>query len=228
MNHVDPNAEIVHEVADPRFAVVLLHGLGMRPEVLVPFAEVLNLPAVVSVPTGPCTMPDGSHAWWYVDPAKRLARMAQGPCDLFEKHPGGRDVARQALHAVLERLRVRWPQIPVALVGYSQGGMLAMDYLAIHGPGGVAACALLSSSRIAFDEWQPGLGRLKDMPILVTHGEQDDDLALAAGERLRDCLVKVGAQVQWMPFAGGHEIPLVVWRQLRKFLLNVAFPTNTG
>jgi hypothetical protein len=34
--------------------------------------------------------------------------------------------------------------------------------------------------------------------------------------------------VHWVPFDGGHELPLVVWRRLRQFLLNVAFPTNAG
>ncbi|MGE5183235.1 MAG: hypothetical protein ACM31C_14295 [Acidobacteriota bacterium] len=27
-----------------------------------------------------------------------------------------------------------------------------------------------------------------------------------------------GAHVTWLPFDGGHELPLVVWRGLRKFL----------
>jgi predicted esterase len=26
------------------------------------------------------------------------------------------------------------------------------------------------------------------------------------------------APVTWVPFDGGHEIPLIVWRALRKFL----------
>jgi len=27
-----------------------------------------------------------------------------------------------------------------------------------------------------------------------------------------------GAAVDWLPFDGGHEIPLVAWRRLRKFV----------
>jgi phospholipase/carboxylesterase len=30
--------------------------------------------------------------------------------------------------------------------------------------------------------------------------------------------LEAGARVFWVPFDGGHEIPLVVWRGLRKFL----------
>ena len=47
------------------------------------------------------------------------------------------------------------------------------------------------------------------------------DLAFTAGTALRDCLVASGADVTWQPFDQGHEIPLVVWRTLKKFLASV-------
>ena len=105
----------------------------------------------------------------------------------------------------------------MTIVGFSQGGMLACDALLRDGLD-LAALALLSSSRIAFDEWQTQLHRLRDLPVFVSHGERDPDLAFAAGEALRDMAVAGGAQVTWLPFDGGHEIPLVVWRGLKKFL----------
>jgi hypothetical protein len=43
-------------------------------------------------------------------------------------------------------------------------------------------------------------------------------LAFTAGEALRDFMLAGGAEVSWAPFEGGHEIPLPVWRDLRKFL----------
>jgi phospholipase/carboxylesterase len=90
----------------------------------------------------------------------------------------------------------------------------------------LAALALFSASRIAFDEWRalPPPGGLPGLPVLVSHGELDDDLAFAAGERLRDFLVAAGADVAWVPFTTGHEIPLVVWRRLRKLVSALAAP----
>jgi phospholipase/carboxylesterase len=55
--------------------------------------------------------------------------------------------------------------------------------------------------------------------VLISHGRADSDLAFAAGESLRDCLTTAGAATTWVPFDQGHEVPLVVWRRLRKFLL---------
>jgi phospholipase/carboxylesterase len=98
--------------------------------------------------------------------------------------------------------------------------MLACDLLLRDQPP-VAALALLSSSRIAADEWEPLGGRLRGLPVLVSHGRSDADLAFSAGEALRDFLVRGGAQVTWVPFEQGHEIPLPVWRSLRKFLLSL-------
>jgi phospholipase/carboxylesterase len=56
--------------------------------------------------------------------------------------------------------------------------------------------------------------------VLVAHGRDDDELSFAAGERLRDVALAGGARVEWLPFDGGHGIPLVVWRALRRFLRN--------
>jgi phospholipase/carboxylesterase len=52
---------------------------------------------------------------------------------------------------------------------------------------------------------------------LVSHGTSDTDLAFAAGENLRNWLQDAGGDVAWVPFEGGHQIPLAVWRQTRAF-----------
>jgi phospholipase/carboxylesterase len=83
---------------------------------------------------------------------------------------------------------------------------------------------LLSSSRIAFDEWRPLLPNLKALPVLISHGRRDADLAFSAGEALRDSLLEIGAAVTWVPFDGGHQIPLMVWRAIRKFLGHFVTP----
>ena len=95
--------------------------------------------------------------------------------------------------------------------------MLSLDWV-LRGSRPVDSLVLLSASRLAARDWQSHRGRLRDLPVFVSHGEADQDLSFAAGERLRDFVLESGARVSWVPFAGGHEIPLVVWRGLRKFL----------
>jgi predicted esterase len=98
--------------------------------------------------------------------------------------------------------------------------MLACDLVLRERPV-IAGLALLSSSRISADEWAPLAPGLGGLPVVVSHGTEDPDLAFRAGEALRDMCISGGADVTWVPFEGEHGIPLVVWRALRKLLRRV-------
>lgn len=190
--------------------VVMLHGRNMQAADLAPFGASLGVDAHFVFPDAPLAAEPG-RTWWPVASEARLRE--QGARDLFTMDPAGRTEARATLGALCDGVA---HGKRLVLVGFSQGGMLAMDYV-LHG-GRVDALALLSSTRIAFDEWQPLLPRLEGLPVLVAHGREDEELSFAAGEALRDAAVAGGAAVTWLPFGGGHGIPLPVWRALRKFL----------
>jgi len=196
--------------------VVLLHGYDMRPEDLEPFSHSLNIPALFHFPRAPLPSPSGNSCWWPIDQERRARQLQAGPRDLFEESPPGRPAARERICAFLDALRAQAPKLPLLLGGFSQGGMLACD-IVLCARQRVSGLAMLSSSRIAFDDWQANREALAGLPVLVSHGTHDPDLAFSAGERLRDFHVASGARVTWLPFEGGHEIPLVVWRAMRKF-----------
>ncbi len=206
-------------IGDPAaaLAVVVLHGRMMEAADLAPFAHSLGVAGYFLLPDGPLAATPRGRSWWPVDSEERARARAQGPLDLYAMEPAGRVEARALLAEICATIgRDR----RVALVGFSQGGMLAMDY-ALHHPR-PAALALLSSSCIAAADWTPRLPELRGLPVLVSHGRSDLELAFAAGERLRDAALAGGAAVTWVPFDGGHEIPLVVWRALRRFLRDLA------
>jgi phospholipase/carboxylesterase len=210
-----------------RLVLIFLHGLTMRPQVLQPMVDALGLDVPVYIPSGPVKQDDGSRSWWAVDPGHRAARLAAGPGDLFDRHPHERPAARAVLAATMAQARREHPGVRLVLAGYSQGGMLLMDHLLTQSErlDDIAGVALLSSTCIALDEWLPHIGRLHGLPALVTHGRADGDLAFGAGERLRDLLMEAGALVTWLPFDGGHEMPLVVWRALRRFVARLTAAT---
>ena len=202
--------------AQAPLTLVLLHGYAMRPADLAPFAHSLGIPALFLYPEGPHTSPMGGHAWWEVDLGAREAALNIGPRDLAEDSPRGLPRARERLDEFLCAVAAKYPSPKRVLGGFSQGGMLSLDHV-LRGSRPVDALALLSASRIALTEWLPHRGRLRDLPVYVSHGSTDNDLAFSAGERLRDFVLESSAQLTWVPFEGGHEIPLVVWRGLRKF-----------
>ncbi len=207
--------------AGSQLTVVLLHGYAMRPEDLAPFAHSLGVPGRFVAPEGPVPAEPSGRAWWPIDQERRSAALTIGPRDLYDEHPAGARAARATLLSFLDATRACWGDDPLVLVGFSQGGMLASDVVLREDPR-VAGLALLSSSRISANEWAVEAARLRDLPVLVSHGRRDHDLAFHAGERLRDFYQAAGAHVTWVPHDQGHEVPLVVWRQLKKFLLRVA------
>jgi phospholipase/carboxylesterase len=195
--------------------VVVLHGRSMQATDLAPFAHSLDLATTFVFPNAEFAAERG-FCWWPSDAEERASRC--GPIDLHALDPPGRTEARERLRALSDELA---PSAPLALIGFSQGGMLAADYV-LHG-GRADALALLSSSRIAFDDWRPRLHRLARLPVLIAHGDQDRELPIEAGVALREAARLGGADVEWIGFEGGHAIPLVVWRALRRFLSRHGF-----
>jgi len=215
----------VGEPEQARAQVVLLHGYDMRPEDLEPFSHSLASPALFYFPRGPHAVGAHTRAWWPIDDERRIAQLAVGPRDLHEEFPKGRPAARAALGAFLDSIRAQAPELPLVLGGFSQGGMLACDtVLCSRQP--VSGLVMFSSSRIAFSEWLVNREVLAGLPVLVSHGQHDADLAFRAGEALRDFHRDSRAEVTWQPFDGGHEIPLVVWRALRRFLTELGRKTG--
>lgn len=200
----------------PRMVLVMLHGYAMGPEDLAPFASSMGLSAPCYLPEAPLDAETQGRAWWPIDQERRAQAMARGPRDLYAEHPEGAEHARGLLEGLLRELGRRHPGLPTVVVGFSQGGMLACDTI-LRGDVVVAGLALLSASRISANEWAPLAGRLAGLPILVSHGSDDPDLGFHAGEALREFCASSGAEVTWVPFAGEHGIPLVVWRALRKW-----------
>jgi phospholipase/carboxylesterase len=205
--------------ADATFAFILLHGFMMRPEDLSPFARSIGLPGWFLYPEGVVAAAPG-RAWWHIDPAERDAALARGPRDFAAQDPPDLPEARRRLTSFLDAVvSVFGTSRPLVVGGFSQGGMLACDAL-LRAERRVSGLVLLSTSRVAFSGWAPHLasGCFRGVPALVSHGEADHDLAFSTGEALRDVLLSAGAEVEWVPFPQGHEIPLLVWRHLRRFL----------
>ena len=146
-----------------------------------------------------------ARAWWMIDMNRLERQMRAGGADLSTEVPAGLHEARAQMLAFLTELDTRFSG-KLVLGGFSQGSMMAVD-LALHREVPPAALVLYSSTVLAKTEWQPLLPRLAGIPVLQSHGRQDMVLPYSAAESLRDLMTTAGAIVEWIPFAGGHEIP---------------------
>ena len=197
----------------PKLNVIILHGYSMSPEDLAPFAHAIKTSADFFLPCAPFKATPQGYSWWPVDPVARAKRDGR---DLANIYPEERGASRQLLVSYCQSVRELNAALPLLVCGFSQGGMLTCDAILCDGLE-VDGLALLSASRIAFDEWQPKGARLRNRPILVSHGVHDRIVPFAAGEALRDFVIQCGARVTWIPFDGEHQVPLQVWRALRSF-----------
>jgi phospholipase/carboxylesterase len=153
-----------------------------------------------------------------IDVVARDAAIARGDDrDLSSESPAGLPLAHQRLVTLVDEVRTRWPDRPLFLGGFSQGAILSLDVVLRRRPP-LAGLILLSSARVTAPLWLSLMANAAGLAIFQSHGRQDRELSFSAAESLHSDLSSAGAQVTWVPFEGGHEIPLPVLRALKKFI----------
>lgn len=209
--------------ASPRLIVILCHGFGAPGTDLVPFGPELldHSPALADriqfvFPEAPIDLGDfgmsGGRAWWHLNMWKLQNAIANGEFrDLREEHPDGLDYARERLLSVVstlcERTGVSTSQI--VLGGFSQGAMLATE-TTLHLEGNPAALIILSGTLLNEKIWRSKVARRSGLTVLQSHGTSDPILPYLAAEWLRDMLTDANLKVEFVPFQGGHAIPMPV------------------
>lgn len=199
---------------------MLLHGWRAPGDDLVPLARQLAAPGTrFLVPAGPLPEPNGGRAWWSLDTNERPAHAWSDELPPGHRPNGQVAAARGAVQALLRDARRRYAPESTAIVGFSQGAMLALD-VAIAAAPEVDRVAVLSGVLLA-----DTLPNLRARPpsaarpaVFVAHGSADSAVPFGAGQSIRSVLEPRGYAVTWHPFDGGHEIPSAVISALRAFL----------
>ncbi len=130
--------------------------------------------------------------------------------------------AREALRQRLEALAQTVPLQQTVLLGFSQGGAMAVDVATGGGEAGAEAAAaglplaaLISCSGYPHPDWSP---RAEGLKVLLTHGLQDSVVPAEASEALEQELQAAGANVKRQLFTGGHGIDPDLLPLMREFL----------
>lgn len=199
--------------SDADLTCVLLHGFGAPGDDLVALAGEIEAPTVRLVfPAAPLELGGlygDARAWWLLDLARLEDELRRGvPRDRRDEVPDGLVAARDHVERFLDELAARFGVAGDRLVlgGFSQGAMLSLD-VALHRPTPPAGLILMSGTLIAESVWRPRFASLRDVPVVLSHGQGDVLLPFHVAEILRDRLTEAGAAVDWQPFLGGHEIP---------------------
>lgn len=149
------------------------------------------------------------RCWWYWDLPAMERRVLDGcsPTEAIDPTdtPRGLPSATDAILGYVGGLPGGVPG--TVLLGHSQGACAAMD-AAVMAPRPPAALVLMSPGAVSIDTWlemmDPGM---KDVPVLITHGRRDGTLPVAGAEWLAKVLDTAGADVTFIAFRGGHQLP---------------------
>ena len=223
-------ADELDEGVKPRVVVVLCHGFGAPGTDLVPLGQMLLRQPKLSgsvqfvFPEAPLSlesqgMPEG-RAWWPIDMHRLQMAVALGNFrDLSKDSPPELSTARERISLLIRQ----WSEqtgVPLShfvLGGFSQGAMLATD-VTLHldeNPGGLI---LWSGTMLNEEVWRKRAPLHKGLRVLQSHGTNDLILPFAAAGWLKEMLSHAGADVDFLPFTGSHEIPHQVLSRLSDFL----------
>lgn len=221
----------------PKLAVVLCHGFGATGtdlaglvQPLVAIEPALAEQSVFIFPAAPLDISNrgvrGGLAWWMID----LNRLIYGPPPEFLEQfrrecPVGLAEAREALLKLIDEAGKHFELKPDRFVlgGFSQGSMLATD-VALRLPAAPAALVILSGGLINEAEWRGLAEKRGPLTVLQSHGRNDSILPFDVGNALHELLVAGGADVEFVPFTGDHEIPLMVVQKMAALLMRLLTP----
>ena len=210
--------------ADPRSAIIVLHGLGADGNDFVPIAQELDLRSIGPVrfvfphaPVRPVTLNGGMamRAWYDILGTDLVRR---------EDEPGLR-ASMAEVQALIDREVARGiaPE-RVVLMGFSQGCAMAL-LTGLRSPQRLAGLVGLSgylplAQTTATD--CSDANRL--VPIFLAHGRQDPMVQLARGTASRDALQALGYQIEWHDYAMPHSVCAEEIADLNRWLLKVLAP----
>jgi phospholipase/carboxylesterase len=205
--------ELIHAVYEPAGdgphpTLIALHGWGANALDLLGLAPHLaEGRLLVLCPQGPLAVPIApgmnGYGWFPIT-------MGAPP------DPAAFARAVAALDRFLAAARRRYPIAGdrVAILGFSQGGVMAYALALRHGRA-LAAVAALSTW---FAPGLAGPASLSGVPILVQHGTRDELIDVSRGRESVEALRAAGADVRYREYEMGHEISAASLRDLASFL----------
>lgn len=201
-------------------AIILFHGYGADMHDLSSLREWLDPEQKWHwyFPNGPLRIPMGGYgdgrAWFHIDMAALEAAMQMGTTrdfsgdanpDFLKAVESAEDFCRQ--------IQEKHPELIIG--GFSQGAMVT-SHIAARGRVPLKGLILLSGNLVdlkTLSESKPAA-----IPFFQSHGQQDAVLGFKHAEALRVLLESKGMKGTWVPFRGGHEIPMPVLQGLKAFL----------
>lgn len=200
-----PSLSLVHLIRRPTAStagkpplLLLLHGVGSHEQDLFGLASLLDPRFFVVSARAPITLGPGAYAWFHVQ------WTADGPVATGTEAEESLAILRRFIVELVETYGLDKER--AYLLGFSQGSIMSLA-LALTTPELVAGL-VVNSGRLLL-EMLPKLApreALSGLPILVTHGTEDQVLPIRYGRAIRDELSTLPVAFSYREYPMAHEI----------------------
>ena len=187
--------------------MVAIHGWqgnrnSMRP--LIKSININNMDWYLLEAPYPVDETDGGYSWSY------------------EKSEGVWEEAepRELLQNFFDQLFTQYPSENIFVIGFSQGGLVCLDFALFLDKtlGGVFSIA--GFLRYPKDKVPRCHPCQKEIPILLAHGTDDDQVPVRASKNAYQQLKDQGADVELLLYKGKHKIGIECLRKIKEIIQN--------
>lgn len=197
---------ICHQTqADPKFTVICLHGLGSSGHnlaALMPLLNLDNLPFRFIFPNAPLravTLNGGYHMPAWYDIYTLDAKAA-------EDQPGILAAEEQIISLIAEQNAAGIPSRHIFLLGFSQGGALAL-FTGLRYPQRLAGIIGLSTYLPIPEVLTKSCHTAnQEVPIFLAHGHQDAIIQFTTALQIQAWLLKANYPITWSSYEMEHSI----------------------
>jgi phospholipase/carboxylesterase len=193
---------VLEPTAQPATAAVIwLHGLGADGNDFVPIVPELALPSVRFVfphaPLRPVTINNGHvmRAWHDIKGINRTG---------LDDVAGIEHSAQRVQKLINEQIDAGIPPHKIALVGFSQGGAMAL-YLGLRQKHNLAVVMGLSTY-LPLAALLQAEGGNRSQAVWMAHGSHDNVVPLVLGSSSKEIIEAAGYTVQWQEYPMAHQV----------------------
>ena len=126
--------------------------------------------------------------------------------------------SRTILLRFLDEITERYPTTSLIVSGFSQGALMALD-AGLRTARDVAAIVAMSGG--LYEEELPDLRARSSVPVLISHGSQDDVVPVNYARRARVMLEAAGFDVEYHEYPMGHQVAMEEVEAVKAFIERV-------
>ena len=186
--------------------VILIHGRGADMHDLADLAPMLDAPdgARFVFPNAPKAFepyPGMSFGWtWFDGWPPEATSVAE---------------SRTTLLRFLDEITTKYPTTKLIVAGFSQGALMALD-AGLRATQNVAGIIAMSGG--LYENELPDLAAKKHIPVLISHGSQDEVVPVNYARRARLVLEDAGFDVDYHEYPMGHQVVTEEIAVVKKFI----------